>query len=364
MSVALRYVYEDRDRHGNVRVYFWRGKGYPKVRIKEAPGTAAFGEAYERLLGNDTAAEPEINDPLSPPVPGTWRWLCVEYFKSAAFKELDAQTQRPRKRVLENTFDEKVSPASSRVFADVPIPRFGVDAVMVLRDRKASAPEAGNARVKGIRAVFKWALARKPKIPGVTGNPGRDVPLFKGSEEGFHTWTPDEVKRFEDRHPIGSKARLAFALYLYTGVRKSDVVLLGRHHVREGWFKFTTFKGRKRKPVTVEIPVLPELQRIIEATSCIGVRTFLVTEHGKPFTANGFGNKMRTWCDEAGLPECTSHGIRKAAAATAAENGATVNQLMAIFGWLTEQQAILYTKKARRKKLAAGATELLGKHRT
>ena len=48
-----------------------------------------------------------------------------------------------------------------------------------------------------------------------------------------------------------------------------------------------------------------------------GDLTFLVTEHGQSFTANDFGNKMRQWCDEAGLPECTAHGLRK----TGAGNG-------------------------------------------
>ena len=63
-------------------------------------------------------------------------------------------------------------------------------------------------------------------------------------------------------------------------------------------------------------------------------------------------NRMRRWCDEAGLSECSSHGLRKASATTAAENGATVNQLMAIYGWLTEKEATRYTKSANRKKLA------------
>lgn len=35
------------------------------------------------------------------------------------------------------------------------------------------------------------------------------------------------------------------------------------------------------------------------------------------------GNKMREWCDEAGLPQCSAHGLRKAGAAIAAERGAT-----------------------------------------
>ena len=244
----------------------------------------------------------------------------------------------------------------------MPLPDFSAEAVEVLRDRKQAFPEGANNRLKAIRQVFKWALEKK--VRGVSYNPARDVPYLKGSSEGFHTWTIEEVRKFEERHPVGTKARLALALYMYTGVRKSDVVLLGAHHMRGGWFKFTTHKGRNKKPVTVEIPVLPELQRIIESTSCIGVRTFLVTEYGKPFSANGFGNKMRQWCDEAGLPQCSSHGLRKAAATTAAENGATVHQLMAIFGWLTESMALVYTREARRKKLASGAAELLGKHRT
>ena len=31
---------------------------------------------------------------------------------------------------------------------------------------------------------------------------------------------------------------------------------------------------------------------------------FLTTEYGNPFTAAGFGNKFRTWCNEAKLPPC------------------------------------------------------------
>src|SRR5262249_58841047 len=89
-----------------------------------------------------------------------------------------------------------------------------------------------------------------------------------------------------------------------------------------------------RKPVTLALPVLPVLQEIIDATPT-GASTFLVTQFGKPFGRAGFGNKFRQWCDEAGLPRCTAHGLRKAGAVIAAENGATAHQLMSIFGWLT-----------------------------
>jgi hypothetical protein len=56
-----------------------------------------------------------------------------------------------------------------------------------------------------------------------------------------------------------------------------------------------------RKQVTLTIPVHPKLLRVIEATPMIGVRTFLVTKFGKPFTGAGFGNG----CESAATrPDC------------------------------------------------------------
>ena len=89
--------------------------------------------------------------------------------------------------------------------------------------------------------------------------------------------------------------------------------------------------------------------------------TFLVTEYGKPFTPAGFGGWFRARCDEAGLRQCSAHGLRKAGAVRAAENGATTHELMAIFGWLSLKEAERYTQAARRRRLARNATRLLGR---
>lgn len=86
---------------------------------------------------------------------------------------------------------------------------------------------------------------------------------------------------------------------------------------------------------------------------------YLVTAFNKPFTAAGFGNRFRDWCDEAGLNHCSAHGLRKAGATIAADNGATVHQLMSIFGWETLRQAGTYTKNANRTRLAGEAMHLL-----
>lgn len=139
--------------------------------------------------------------------------------------------------------------------------------------------------------------------------------------------------------------RLALDLLLYTGQRKSDIVLFGSKHVKDGWLRFTQQKNRNSKPVTLEIPILPQLAATIAATPS-GHLTFLVSKLGKPFSVAGFGMRFRDWCDAAGLPECTAHGLRKIAAVRTAQNGATPAQLMAIFGWRDIKQAELYTRAA------------------
>lgn len=110
----------------------------------------------------------------------------------------------------------------------------------------------------------------------------------------------------------------------------------------------------------MNLPMLPELLRVIAASPC-GDLTFLVTAFNRPFTANGFGNWFRDRCDEAGLPNCSAHGLRKAGATVAAENGATEHQLMVIFGWRTLKEASRYTREASRKKLAASGMKFLAK---
>jgi site-specific recombinase XerD len=292
---------------------------------------------------------------------GTLNWLVAEYTKSSRYHGLDPRTQRVQLLRLEGACAEPTKPGSDLLFGDVQCVHLTPKAIRVLRDRKKHVSEGANNRVKALRRLFAWAIDEE----GLDGleNPTRDVAYLKGRPGGFHSWTSEEVEQFEARHPIGTKARLAMALLLYTGQRRSDVVLFGRQHVRDGWLRFTQQKNRGRKPVTLQLPVLPALQAIIDV-SPVGDMTFLLTGQGRPFIANGFGGWFRDRCNEAGLPHCSAHGLRKAGAVIAAENGATAHQLMSIFGWLTLKQAEHYTKAAEQKRMAKDAMPLLMRNRT
>jgi integrase len=152
--------------------------------------------------------------------------------------------------------------------------------------------------------------------------------------------------------------RLALALLMLTGQRRSDITRLGRQHVRDGKLTFTQYKGRNRKPKRLTLPILPALQRILDASPC-GEITFIVSDRGQPFRDSAFGNKFRGWCDQAGLHHCSAHGLRKAGATISAENGATSQQLMAIFGWSSLMMAELYTRAADQKRIAESAMHTL-----
>jgi integrase len=348
---------EDLDRHGNVRIYY-RAKGKRKARIRGTPWTPEFMAEYDAAKGVKTSVTSRSRTAL----PSTWRWLCIRYFAECAdYLRLDPRTQRVRRQILEGTFDEPVAPASSRFFRDFPLSRMTADAVEVLRDRKLDFPEGANSRVKAIRAVFKWAVRKKGSDgrPLAPTNPARDVPYLKSNNpSGYHTWTLEEVHQYEEHHPIGTKARLAYALLLLFGQRRSDVTRLGRQHVRGNTITFTQYKGRNREPKQLTLPILPALQEVIDSTPC-GDLTFLVNDLGRPFTDAGFGNKFREWCDQAGLHHCTAHGLRKAGATIAANNGATAFQLMAIFGWSSLSMAEKYTRKANQERLARSAMHML-----
>ncbi|SOR29802.1 Integrase family protein [Methylorubrum extorquens] len=352
---------EDTDRHGNVRVYF-REKGRPKIRLAGIPWSEPFMEAYRAAVEVRTVAPAASDTPAARPAAtqGTWRWLCERYFVAPEFTGgLDPRTRKVRRALLEATFIEPIAPGSAKLFSEFPIDRMTPKAIRVLRDRRADKREAANGRLKAVRQVFAYGIEAEL----VEANPAREVPYLTGKTEGFHTWNLDEVAQYVKRHPPGTKAYLALALLLFVGCRRADVVALGRQHIRKGWLRYTQHKNRNRSPVTLDLPVLPILQRAIDAMPAAESDTpalaFLTTEYGKAFTANGFGNWFRKRCTEAGLPHCTAHGLRKAGAAIAAENGATENQLMAIYGWTNPKQAALYTRKARQRVLAGGAMHLI-----
>jgi integrase len=352
MRIDFPYLMPDRDRHGNERLYV--RKNGRKIRIREKRGTQAFARAYSdalHALEHGTAPSREIVKRA--PV-GTLGWLAACYFVSAEFRKLDPKSQATRRGIIEDCLREPRKPQSADLMRDCPVSALSAGHVKMLRDRKVNAPGAGNNRRKYLSSMFGWAVEHGL----MRANPAREIRKISYATSGFHTWTVEEVREFEARHPIGTKARLALALLLFLGVRRGDVVTLGRQHVKAGWLRMVPRKMRHKRLEVSEKPILPPLAAVT-ARSPTGDLTFLETEYGKPFTATGFSGWFRMRCDEAGLPHCSAHGLGKAGASIAAKNGATDRQLMALYDWTSEKRANVYTAAASRKRLAGDAAKLL-----
>jgi integrase len=211
----------------------------------------------------------------------------------------------------------------------------------------AKPPHAARSWLVTLRSLCQFAVKRG----WLRADPAANIKLRAIKSDGFHTWTEDEIAQFEAHHQIGTKPRLALALLLYTGQRRSDVVKMGRQHIKDG---VLTVKQQKTGK-SLAIPVHPDLQVVLNATASEHL-TFLVTATGKPYGGNAFSEQFRNWCDAAGLPKrCKPHGLRKAACRRLAETGCSANEIMAISGHATMKELVRYTAAADQARLARNA---------
>ena len=327
-KVELRNVVKDTDRHGNDRWYY-RVPGQKKIRLRGEPGSDEFNSAL-------AAAREGRRDGLQRVPQGSLEWLCNQYFNSLDFKaKLAPESQKGRRNILRNV---------CKKVGTLPYSKLERRHVLKWMDDRADRPEAANNLLKALRGLFRFAVAREL----VRQYPLEGLHKIESKSEGFHTWTVDEIRQFEAAHAVGTMPRLVLALALFTGLRRGDLVRIGSQHIdAEG--RLVVRNGKTL--AHVQLPVLPPLKAILDATPRMGMQ-FVTNEKGRPYTAASLGNMFRRWAKAAKLPGCTLHGLRKAGATIAANNGATDQQLMAIFGWTKADMATLYTRQRDSRKLA------------
>lgn len=330
------YTHKETTRHGSTVWYFRRGKG-KRIRLPGPFGSPEFNAAYDAALTGQPVQQ-KIAAPKS-----SLRWLVDQYFESGRFMLLSPETQEMRKRVLLSVCKTGGSLNFRAITADD---------IQRGKMRREGTPGAAMNYVKIMRALFKFAK----DSTWISENPAEEIEARMPHTDGFHTWTVAEVEKYQKVHPVGTQARLALDLMLYTGFRRHDAVKLGRQHIRDGLITYRTNK----KGVTVEIPLLPPLAKSIEATETADL-ALLCSTRGKPWAKESFGAWFAEQCIAAGVTG-RAHGLRKAGATIAAENGANEFQLSAMYGWNDTRMALLYIKKANRKRMAEQAANALYPH--
>jgi integrase len=320
-------------RHGRP-VWYVRRNG-KRIRLRAEYGTPEFEAEYQAALAN--SPKPQTGEIAA----GTLAWLVERYRETGDWQRLSLATKRQRESILKQVL------ASA---GDKPIARITTDSIAAGRDRRIKTPFQARHFLDTLRSLFRWAFrARLIKADPTAGV--KNLPRYK--TEGFLSWTEDNVAAYEKRWPIGTRERVWLDVLLYTGLRRGDAVRLGRPHVRDG---IATLKTEKTETV-VTLPILPVLAETLAVGPC-GDLTFIAGKNGNPLTKESFGNLFRRACRTAGVPG-SAHGVRKIAATRAANAGATVAQLEAIFGWQGGTMAALYTRAADRRRLSIEAMSKL-----
>lgn len=327
------------DRHGKERCRY-RRNGF--ACYLPHPSTREYRQSYAEA---ELKAQGSV--PLQPRArPGSINDLLPRYYASARFKQGGDGWIRDRKRVLEAFREE---------YGDDPVSAFrpkDIDAILAakmeqttVKGKKVGGTHAAKRLREQLDLLFRFAV----KQEWIASNPVEKADRITHRERGYYDWTEEDIAAFRAFWPIGTKPRLALELVLWTGARRGDA-----HKVappKGGRIAFRAGKTGKQQ----DIPVAPALQKAIEAMPAVGLTTLLVTEYGKPFSVAGFGNWFKDKCVRAGLPQCSLHGLRRALARRAADQGVQQQGLKALGQWSADREVAVYVAGANHKRLAESA---------
>ncbi len=305
-----KYVTGFIDTRGVERLQF-RKRGHPRYYFKGKFGTEGFRTELRACL-----------DQIPPPavvkkavIFRSIDELLTLYYQSSAFKGNAADNTLSKRRAVLEAFRAKTGSHRVALANYQGLDKIIAQEVIKKPDGKGG-PFAAQTLKKQLTRLFKFAT----KIGWIKDNPMLHVEYKAPATQGFRSWTEDDIQKYQDRWHLGTKQRLALELMLWTGKRRSDAVTLSRDDLLNGKLVGRDIKTGKEW----ELPIAPQLKEAIEALEAYEPPVhacYLVSERGGPYSAASFGNMFREWCDAAGLPNCSAHGLRKAIMRRMAELG-------------------------------------------
>lgn len=328
------YLQKHITRHGKVAWYVRVRRG-KLIRLRAAYGSEAFWDEYRAALGGVPLPNPKPNS-------ASLQWLYDRYRESMAWSNLSRATRRQRENILLHVMEKAGTEAFLTL--DSAAVEAGLD------DRRATPAQARNY-LDAVRGLFKWAKANKHVPVDPTASVER--PQRVRDDEGHKVWSEEDVTAYRKKWLVGSRERLWFELLYATGLRRGDVVRVGKQHIRDGILSIKT----EKTGMEVNLPLDATILKLIEIGPTADL-ALVCGKNGKPLTKETFGNFFRQACMDAGV-KVRAHGVRKHAATLRADHGYTEAELEAHFGWTGGYMASLYTRSANRKKLAKDAAKKL-----
>ncbi|MBX4336043.1 tyrosine-type recombinase/integrase [Bartonella raoultii] len=330
-------------RHGKIIWYVRIGHG-KRIRVCGTYGTQEFVDNYKSALAQLQGLilpKPKVGKLVE----GSFAWLLKQYFNSSNWHNLAQSTKKQRQLVLMKVCD---------TVGNIPYQAIEKKHIIAGVERRKETPAMARDFLKTLNGLFNWAIEQGL----LENNPtvGVKKPALKNNG-GFPVWTEEDVEKYYQCWSHGTYERVWIDVLLYTGLRRGDAVRIGWKDVKDNIIHLKTEKSQFKTDVF--LPILPELAEILKIGP-IGKETFICGKRGKKLSKDSFSLMFYNACTKAGIKK-SAHGLRKLAATRAANSGATVSQLKAIFGWTDDDMASLYTKSVDRKRLALEAIKKLQK---
>lgn len=336
------------DRHGKIR-YRFRRKGWKSAYLKGEPGSPEFHESYAEIL-REGPREPAPASPRRNVAPRSLDDLFIRMKTgSLKWRKKSDRTRRVQARIFERFFDRLDK--KGRRYGERPVASVTAAWLERVFAGMADTPAAADGLRKNLSGLMRYAI----KLNWRSDNPVAFTEAYGKTNDGFHDWTDEEIEQYRATHQLGTMARLTLELALNTAARRCNINKIERDHIKAGRIIVAHAKGNN----VTSVPMLPTTQAALDALPAAPIRFLITTQFGKPFSDAGLGNRMRKWCDAAGLPQCSLHGLRKSCSRLLAESGSTDAEGKAVTGHVKDSTFAYYRSKANRMVLADRAIERL-----
>lgn len=332
------------DRHGRTRWRFRRGG--KTIALPGAPGEPAFEDAYLAAIEGRPPPAPHssvVRHPHAAPprsLRAAWRLVVT---RLPEWQALSDATRYNQSRIAERFLAKPVAEGEALVWGDVPVSDLRRRHLKGILADMSDTPHAGRHLLVTIRRMILVALDEE----WIEIDPSYAL-KHRPAYVGRKAWSQAARQQFEARWPIGSTPRLAYALGLWLGNRRGDIVALAPSAIEGD--KVRIIQGKTGRGLVLDIT--PMLREVLAATDMSGP-TILKTAFGAPFSAKSLTGRMADWTKSAGLPPGhTLHGLRKTLGKMLAEGGATTRQIMDTLGHTAIAHAELYSREAEQERLA------------
>ncbi len=335
-KTTLPYIHEYTDRHGKVRRYVRRPAG--KVVLRNEPSSSEFLTEYQAALERLRPRPANVTV-------GSWDALITTYLSSGKFKnKLKPASQAENRREAERI---------RKRWGQHPVARLESRHILEWQDELAAAPGKANNMLAAVKMLLTFGKPRGYRH----NDPAAGIEELAIGE--LRSWTDSELEAFERTWSVGTRERLIYALALYTGQRRGDLLRMTRAHIDGDSIGVVQAKTGER----LRIPMHPELKAALAAAPSNGLHLIQRLD-GKPLKIREAHDVFTAAMKKAELEGCVLHGLRKAAARRLADAGCSAHEIMAITGHRTLGMVQKYTRGASQTRLAKSAMVKLERKRT